>query len=47
VGECPRCELQAMEFERKVRRRLADRTPVVIEPVRELPDEQDGDGGPG
>jgi hypothetical protein len=47
VGECPRCKLQAIEFEREVQQRLAERTPDVFEQVRELLDEQDEDGGPG
>jgi len=47
VGECPRCKLQAIEFECEVHQRLAERTPDVFEQVRELLDEQDEDGEPG
>jgi hypothetical protein len=39
VGECPRCKLQAEEFEREVQQRLAEQTPDVFEQVRELLDE--------
>jgi primosomal protein N' len=43
VGECPRCKLQAIEFEREVQQRLAERTPDVFEQVRELLDGEDNE----
>ena len=33
VSECPRCTLQAIEYECEVRQRLAERTPDVFEQV--------------
>jgi hypothetical protein len=43
VRECPRCKLQAIEFEREVQQRQAEPTADVFEQVRELLDEQDSE----
>ena len=44
VGECPRCKVQAIEFEREVQRQLAQQTSDVFEQVRELLDGADEAG---
>jgi hypothetical protein len=33
VGECPRCKLQAIEFEGEMQQQQAERTPDVFEQV--------------
>ena len=43
VRECPRCKLQAIEFEREKQKRWAEPTPDVFEQVRELLDGEDGE----
>ena len=43
VGECPRCKLQAIGFEREMQRRQAERMPDTFEHVCELLDRGDNE----
>ena len=43
VGQCPRCKLQAIEFEREVEQRLAERTSDALKQVRKLLDDEDSE----